>query len=83
MTVEHWHGTVNGYTNHRCHCQPCKDAHSDEQAAQRVQRKARRAAGFTEFKHGASGYTEWGCRCQTCKAARAEAIRGKKVPETS
>ena len=28
MPSGHWHGTVNGYVNYRCHCQPCKDAHA-------------------------------------------------------
>jgi hypothetical protein len=25
-TVERWHATVNGYTNHKCRCQPCTEA---------------------------------------------------------
>jgi len=24
-----YHGTVNGYTNHKCRCQPCRDAFAE------------------------------------------------------
>jgi hypothetical protein len=26
--MEPWHGTINGYNNHKCRCRPCKDAHN-------------------------------------------------------
>jgi hypothetical protein len=32
------HGTVNGYTNHKCRCQPCRDAFAEYMAEYRNKR---------------------------------------------
>lgn len=29
MTTERYHGTIGGYWNHRCRCEPCRAAASD------------------------------------------------------
>ena len=30
-----WHGTRNGYTNHKCRCEPCTEANTDYFQARR------------------------------------------------
>lgn len=37
---EHWHGTVNGYTNRKCRCKPCKAAFAEYMAEYRAKRFA-------------------------------------------
>lgn len=62
------HGTVNGYSNLACRCQPCRDAHSANFILQRADRSKRLA----EATHGkATTYTNWLCRCRPCTDAWA------------
>lgn len=39
-----WHGTVSGYVNHKCKCQPCKDAQAARIRRQRANRKAKESS---------------------------------------
>lgn len=40
---EHWHGTINGYTNHKCRCGACRAAFATYQSEYRAKRfKGRR-----------------------------------------
>jgi GIY-YIG catalytic domain len=70
------HGTVNRYTNHRCRCQPCRDAW----AAFCRSLKERRAAALAEdpsiAPHGrTSTYRNYCCRCRPCVEAATEEQR--------
>jgi hypothetical protein len=67
-TVEWQHGTMNGYGNNGCRCQPCRDANA---AAQRARREKWREAGFEGRKHGTYYLYSMGCRCDACKQAAA------------
>jgi hypothetical protein len=61
MNSERWHGTVDGYTNHRCRCEGCREAI-------RVDRQKRRSRSIPDHvKHGAYTYNNWGCYCQVCR----------------
>jgi hypothetical protein len=64
---EPWHGTVGGYTNHKCRCVACRAVKTAEHKAYR----ARLAVSPWEaIPHGtATGYANWGCRCPACSAA--------------
>lgn len=35
-----WHGTTSGYVNHKCRCQPCRDAQAARVRKQRANRRA-------------------------------------------
>lgn len=48
------HGTVDGYTNHRCRCGPCRAARREYDRRRRVKRRSR-LARRTEGKPCASG----------------------------
>lgn len=66
---ERWHGTLGGYSNHKCRGPRCRAAWAEYIR----NRKAERAAGpIPEHVHGTSnGYGNWGCRCERCTAAWA------------
>jgi hypothetical protein len=68
-TVEHWHGTVNGYKHYRCRCEPCKIANTDYQ---RLRRRANQAAitGDEPWHGTRNGYSTHNCRCKLCVGAR-------------
>ena len=69
------HGTLGGYTNHRCRCVDCTLANSIRQA---LYRPRIRAAGLPDNdpRHGTNnGYTNYGCRCDDCTAANTAAGR--------
>lgn len=60
------HGTQNGYGNHNCRCQLCRDAN----AAQQRERRARwKAEGFKGRNHGTYSLYSMGCRCKKCAEA--------------
>lgn len=77
------HGTITGYTTHKCRCYECKDAMRAYVADLRARRRQQvQAEGLPEhIEHGFSAYTNWGCRCETCRAANVahqQALRGKE-----
>ena len=66
------HGTVGGYTNHRCHCPACQEAHT---ATCRAEREKRPPLPPGDERHGTvGGYTNHRCRCADCTAAQAKAV---------
>lgn len=69
------HGTVNGYVNLDCRCQPCRDAH----AAYCLKYKRRRqsvALAADDPRHGKyTTYCNWSCRCQPCTDALTDHMR--------
>jgi hypothetical protein len=76
MTSERWHGTAGGYTNHRCRCDPCRDAWADMCYRMRQNRTQRPTP---DHVHGsANGYGNYGCRCKECTHAWAVVSREQK-----
>jgi hypothetical protein len=65
------HGSVNGYSNLRCRCQPCRDAWAALLKTYRAKRAARLDAA--DVVHGSSStYNNWGCRCDLCTKAHSQ-----------
>ena len=72
------HGTVNGYSNHRCRCDACRQANTAHSRAymQRV-RAERRILGT----HPSSIAYNSGCRCDSCREhhnARSRESKARK-----
>ena len=68
------HGTHGGYTNHRCRCDDCREAHRVGHAASVARMRQRLASGEAQPVHGTPGaYCNWGCRCIPCTQAQAQA----------
>lgn len=63
------HGTLNGYGNRKCRCQPCRDANA---AAQRERRARYAETNFEGRTHGNYSLYSMGCRCGACSAAFRE-----------
>jgi hypothetical protein len=64
------HGTLNGYGNLKCRCQPCRDANAIAFKEARAKRKQRLLDDPSLAPHGReSTYGNWGCRCDLCTAA--------------
>lgn len=67
--VEWQHGTHSGYHNHKCRCEPCRDASRKHQAVPRSIYLARVHAKAQEINHGTAHAYNRGCRCDACRAA--------------
>jgi hypothetical protein len=73
------HGKPSTYTNRRCRCAPCSEAHAeylkelrDRRYAQRFLRNGRWIAPLPHSAHGRQAtYTNWGCRCPWCTEANS------------
>jgi hypothetical protein len=77
--VEHWHGTNNGYVNHECHCQPCRDAHATWTREARIRRSKKLAAD--DPRHGlANTYRNHGCHCEPCTLAHRQTNQKRPRP---
>lgn len=65
---EFWHGSLGGYTNHKCRCEACKEAYS--KSASNYHRKTYGKREVPERSHGTrSGYQYYSCRCVLCVEA--------------
>lgn len=63
----HWHGTLGGYTNHRCRCTACRAAHN---AYAKAVRRGERVVESPRWRHGTlTGYGLHACRCEPCRTA--------------
>ncbi|MEI7715295.1 MAG: hypothetical protein WCI78_04260 [Mycobacterium sp.] len=69
------HGTLNGYGNHYCRCDRCKEANrvSHAEYMKRV-----RAAGKVVGKHGSDLAYRSGCRCDLCRETHNKKSRDYK-----
>jgi hypothetical protein len=75
------HGTLNGYTNLKCRCGPCIEAHKAYKRGEREElgvrtlderANARKAflSDLSDPRHGTiNGYNGIGCRCDRCREA--------------
>ena len=73
-----YHGTEDGYVNHRCRCKRCRTAHTE---ASMRRRKERIVKGIPTDKHGTlTGYQNYDCRCDKCRKVIAEWRRKKRGP---
>lgn len=64
------HGTLNGYSNHRCRCEACKETWRDYCLQKRKRRFDLGAKYPQMIPHGTTGgYGNWRCRCEECTAA--------------
>lgn len=73
------HGTRQGYDEHRCRCDPCKEAKRIYR--RNVDSAFRRGPLRTDDpRHGTpGGYQYWRCRCDLCReAVRVQASDRKK-----
>lgn len=63
------HGTNSRYTNHRCRCDECRQAHRDY-AASRRRYAAAHPLPPDDPRHGTVvAYVHYLCRCERCKRA--------------
>lgn len=74
------HGSPFTYTNYRCRCEACREAHRLYTAQARLLR-AERGVPDPAMHGKASTYTNWSCRCDACKAAWAESGRRYRAAE--
>lgn len=69
------HGTVNGYGNHGCRCEACRDAHRVKHHEYIVRK---RAEGHVLGQHGSTLAYDTGCRCDVCREAHNKKSREYK-----
>lgn len=72
------HGTVNGYSNHGCRCQKCRDAWTPAV----LELRHARAAKITpdDPRHGTYNfYVNHRCRCELCREANRLAAAERKA----
>lgn len=60
------HGTPNGYGNHHCRCERCREANRLQHAE--YMRRVR-ADGRIRGRHGTDLAYDSGCRCEECRLA--------------
>jgi hypothetical protein len=66
-----WHGTTNGYHNHRCRCALCKEAHNIEMATWVEANKGRPIPEGVD-PDSLHAYKYYGSRTTGARAANAE-----------
>jgi hypothetical protein len=72
------HGTAGGYTNHRCRCDDCRRAWSEDHARRTAERAALLAADPGLAPHGsASTYRNYLCRCTACVLANRVTVAAR------
>lgn len=69
------HGTRSWYLNHRCRCQPCRDANT---AYHRELLKRLAQTPFEQIPHGITGYRDYSCRCPACFKAQSDKNRAAR-----
>lgn len=78
------HGTVGGYCNHACRCEPCRLANRASSARIRGERYAERVSVngvlvHPSATHGTTnGFRYYGCRCSACCEASKAADRKRR-----
>ena len=73
MTTTVPHGTITGYTYHRCRCSECRAANTARAALGRRNRKHKQPPDTVHGTPG--GYSNWGCRCEPCRLAERKKMQ--------
>lgn len=74
------HGTTNGYGNHGCRCDACKEANRINHAEYMATvRKTGQLAQRANIVHGTSYRYDVGCRCDPCREAHNAKSRETKA----
>lgn len=77
MSVEKWHG-YDGYTNHGCRCDICRDANAQYHWDLRHFKAERLEKDPTLAPHGINNtYANWRCRCRPCTDAHSAYERAR------
>lgn len=72
------HGTLTGYTRHKCRCEKCYAAYTK---ARKDLEFRRRKTGLSKDdpRHGTpNGYKHYGCKCGPCREAQREYVQKKR-----
>lgn len=69
------HGTISGYSTHRCRCTECRIAKRLYQRQTTARYAARLATNPETFNHGKTSTYQLGCRCTPCRQAGTPASR--------
>ncbi len=87
------HGTYDGYLNHGCRCDECRQAHTDYMRIRnhRTGRCRPRAEVFAERRataeargnHGTESRYELGCRCTVCREGVRQARARRRAKATA
>lgn len=69
------HGTVGGYTNHRCRCPECTAATAESKRA----RVWRQSQPSSVIPHGTEeGWKVWRCPCEACQSRKPADMRARR-----
>lgn len=63
------HGSANGYGNHGCRCDACREANRLNHAAYMARVRATGQLASGDVSHGTSYRYDVGCRCDACREA--------------
>lgn len=73
------HGTTNGYGNHGCRCDACREAHRiNHRKYMRRVKETGELAG-EQVQHGTAYRYDVGCRCDECREAHNAKSRATKA----
>jgi hypothetical protein len=81
------HGSASTYSNHKCRCVPCTEAHRVYIAKKREEFRRHGGLSPDDPRHGSvNAYTNYYCRCYSCRTAQADhqrAYRANKMAEAA
>ena len=66
------HGTLNGYTNHKCRCVPCLDFGRNYFKEKARERREKGLPAGSRLHGTEGGYSNYKCRCEPCMKARSD-----------
>ncbi|MBC7630540.1 hypothetical protein [Aeromicrobium sp.] len=74
------HGTQNGYGNHKCRCDACREANRIKHGEYMTRiRESGELAELPNVVHGTSYRYDVGCRCDPCREAHNAKSRATKA----
>lgn len=73
------HGTIGGYTNHKCRCEACRLAKTLTHRIYRERDRLRFQTSPEQFDghHGRGKTYQAGCRCELCRSAHSKYNMGR------